>query len=169
MEKAFDFGKFFGTLYLLKSLIMRHLHKFIGIFILAIIVYACSSPADGLKQKKEEEKPVVIANDSLEYEVIIFDVGFNNFLASRAKPRGFYTKSYMENWNQIYVINWNMRAQNPLRFNANIYGNIINYDRNIDYGFEVNYKLFNYFQFAQQKYNMRLDGGTGRPIRIRSF
>jgi len=25
----------------------------------------------------------------------------------------------------------------------------------------VNYKLFNYFQFAQQKYKIRLDGGSG--------
>ena len=38
---------------------------------------------------------------------------------------------------------------------------------NIDYGMDVNYKLFNYFQFAQQKYKMRLDGGLGAPVRIR--
>jgi len=62
------------------------------------------------------------------------------------------------------VITWNQRAQNPLRFNTNIYENIINYQQNIDYGYEVNYLLFNYFLFAQRKYNMSLGGGfrTGR-------
>jgi len=144
---------------------MRYLQKIIGVFILAVLVYACSSsPVKNLKTKKEE--PVVIANDSLEYEIIIIDIGFNFYLNSIAKPVGFYSQSYLERWNRIYVSTWNMRANNP-RFNANIYENRIDYDHNIDYGMDVNYKLFNYFQFAQQKYRMRLDGHSGPPVRIR--
>ncbi len=145
---------------------MRHLHKFIGILILTVIVYACSSsPAKSLKKEKEE--PVVIANDSLEYQIIVFDVGFNNYLNSIAKPIGYYSQNYLENRNRIYVTNWNIRAQNPLRFDPNIYGNVIDYNPHTDYGMDVNYKLFNYFQFAQIKYRTRLDGGSGPPVRIR--
>ena len=36
---------------------------------------------------------------------------------------------------------------------------MIDYQQNIDYCYEVNYKLFNYFLFAQQKYKMDLGGG----------
>ncbi|MEQ6123145.1 DUF6146 family protein [Pseudotenacibaculum sp. MALMAid0570] len=146
---------------------MRHLHKILGVFILGILVYACSSTSSkNLKIDKNKEEPVVIANDSLEYEVIIFDTGFQAYLSSTAKPMGFYSQTFLENWNRIYVLNWNMRARDPIRFDPNIYGNVIDYDHKINYGMEVNYKLFNYFQFAQRKYRMRLDGGSGAP-RIR--
>jgi len=148
---------------------MRHLQKIIGVIILSILLYACgSSPTKDIVQSKEKkEEAVVIANDSLEYEVIIFDVGFNAYLASIAQPIGFYSQNYLENWNNIYIINWNIRAQNPTRYDPNIYGNVIEYDRKIDYGMEVNYKLFNYFQFAQRKYKMRLDTGATNGVRIR--
>ena len=145
---------------------MRSLYKIIGVLLLSILMYACSSsPLKNGKTIKEEA--VVIANDSLEYEVTIFDIGFNNYLNSIAKPVGFYSQNYLENWNNIYVTNWNIRAQNPTRYSQDIYQNIIYYSANIDYGMDVNYKLFNYFQFAQQKYKMRLDGGLGAPVRIR--
>lgn len=145
---------------------MRHLHKIIGVLILSIMVYACSSSSLKNGTTKKEE-PVVIANDSLEYEVIIFDIGFNYYLNSIAKPVGYYTQNYLENWNRTYITTWNIRAQNPTQFDQNIYANIIDYNFKIDYGMDVNYKLFNYFEFAQQKYNMRLDGGSGSPVRIR--
>ena len=78
-----------------------------------------------------------------------------------------YSIDYLENKNAIYVINWNMRALNPSRFDSSIYENVIEYNSQVNYGLEVNYKLFNYFQFAQQKCNMRLDGGTGPLGKIR--
>jgi hypothetical protein len=68
----------------------------------------------------------------------------------------------LENKNTIYVANWNMRASNPSRFDPSIYENVIEYNPQVEYGLEVNYKLFNYFQFAEQKYNIRLDQGSRR-------
>lgn len=140
---------------------MRHLHKILGILLIGVIFYACSSsPSKSLTTKKEE--PVVIANDSLEYEIIIIDIGFNAYLKSVAKPMGFYSQSFLEARNNIYVTNWNFRAQNPLKYDGSIYENVIQYSPRINYGMEVNYKLFNYFQFAQQKYKMSLDGTQPR-------
>lgn len=140
-----------------------------ALFILGIVLYSCgvSSTDNVVKKGNEKEEPVVIANDSLEYEIIIFDIGFNTWLNSIAQPIGYYTQNYMENLNRIYVTNWNNRVLNPGQYDANIYNNIINYEFGIDYGLEVNYKLFNYFLFAQQKYKMRLDNGVGPSPRIR--
>ncbi|MGY0426883.1 MAG: DUF6146 family protein, partial [Polaribacter sp.] len=116
-----------------------------------------SSP---LKHKStEKEPPVVIANDSLEYEITIIDPGFTAYLNSTAHPAGFYSQQYLESRNIFWVNSWNIRAQNPLRYNSDIYENVIDYQSNIDYGYDVNYKLFNYFLFAQRKYNMNLGGG----------
>jgi hypothetical protein len=38
-----------------------------------------------------------IANDTLEYEVIIIDPGFSTWLASRSLPRNYHSQSYLEN------------------------------------------------------------------------
>ena len=35
---------------------------------------------------KQKEKPVVIANDSLEYEIIILDIGFTLYLNTMPGP-----------------------------------------------------------------------------------
>ncbi|AUC83879.1 hypothetical protein CW731_00615 [Polaribacter sp. ALD11] len=116
-----------------------------------------SSPINKVRTPKEE--PVVIANDSLEYKIIIIDPGFTLYLATTAQPEGFYSQNYLEARNSAWVVSWNQRAQNPINFNPNIYENSIDYQPTINYGYEVNYKLFNYFLFAQRKYKMSLGGG----------
>lgn len=143
---------------------MKTLKKILPLIIIGFFLWACgSSPINNSVTEKEE--PVVIANDSLEYKIIIIDVGFNNFLNSVAKPEGFYSQQYLEARNKVWVVIWNQRANNPNQFNPNIYENVIDYQPFVDYGYEVNYKLFNYFLFAQQKYKMNLGGGF-RPNRI---
>ena len=81
-----------------------------------------------------------------------------------AKPEGYYSQDYLESRNTFYVTEWNNRVRSPLQYNRNIYENIIDYQSNVDYGYDVNYKLFNYFEFAQQKYKMSL-GTSGKYTR----
>ncbi len=100
---------------------------------------------------------VRIANDSLEYEVIIIDPGFNNWLYSRAKPRGFYGQPYLENKNRFWVTEWNNRVINPQRY-GDMYLMRIDYDPMINYGYEVNYLLYNYLVYFQNANNQRLGG-----------
>ncbi len=143
---------------------MKFIKYVLSILILSTFLWACgSSPIK--KEKTDKEKPVVIANDSLEYEVIIIDIGFNLFLNSFAHPRGYYTQDFLESRNRIFVTNWNIRAQNPNRFDNNIFENVIDYQPHINYGYEVNYLLFNYFMFAQQKYKITLGAGFSGRIR----
>jgi len=98
------------------------------------------------------EGAVRIANDSLEYEIIIFDIGYETYLNTIAKPEWYYTQNYLETKNRFYVTEWNIRALNPLRYNPDIYENVIDYNFNTNYGLEVNYKLYNYFKFVEYKY-----------------
>ncbi len=106
----------------------------------------------------ESGDTVAISNDSLEYEIIIIEPGFNTWLQSVARPEGYYSQNFLESRNHIYVINWNQRVTEPFRYNPDLYTMRIDYDPNIDYGYEVNYKLYNYFIYFQRKYNQRLAG-----------
>ncbi|UOB17392.1 DUF6146 family protein [Abyssalbus ytuae] len=139
-----------------------------GILIFVIIFSSCGSShtnnnenlnitnAEKEAFNSQKGEPVKIANDSVEYEIIIIDPGFYTWLNSIAMSRGYYSQQFMENRNQIYVINWNQRVLNPSRYNPNLYEMQINYDPDIDYGYEVNYQLYNYFLYFQRKYNQRL-------------
>ncbi len=111
---------------------------------------------------KDSKDIVRIANDSLEYEVIIMDPGFNSWLAGHSKPRGFYSETYLEGRNQIYVSEWNMRASQPQRY-GDLYAMRIDYDPNIHYGYEVNYLIYNYMVYFQITNNQKFGGFTPRP------
>ncbi len=137
---------------------MKLFKQIVFYFLISIILWSCGTNSIGVSTTEKEE-PVVIANDSLEYEIIIIDPGFSYFLNSVAQQKGFYSQEYMEARNRVWVNTWNQRARNTLSFNPNIYENIIDYQSTINYGYEVNYKLFNYFLFAQRKYKMSLGGG----------
>lgn len=121
----------------------------------SFFLFACGKPTY-ITNKTTQEQPVIIANDSLEYQIIIIEQGFNLYLNTIAKPVGFYSQNYLENKNTFYVNAWNNRVNTPFTYNPNIYENLIDYNTNVNYGYDVNYKLYNYFQFAERKYAMRL-------------
>ncbi|WP_350291776.1 DUF6146 family protein [uncultured Croceitalea sp.] len=134
------------------------------ILFLFLILSSCGTQKEVLNISDEEkqvfesgnEEPVEISNDETEYEIIIIEPGFYTWLQSIARPEGYYSQSFLEGRNQLLVINWNQRVLQPNRFNPNLYELQINYDSQIDYGYEVNYKLYNYFIYFQRRYNQRL-------------
>lgn len=143
---------------------IENMKNILYILVVFGFIMACntSKPATSKKSKTEkavantENDTVSIANDELEYQIIIIEPGFNFWLASRAQPEGFYSQQFLENRNRIYVMEWNQRVLQPQRFNPNLYELRIDYQNDIDYGYEVNYKLYNYFIYFQLTYNQRL-------------
>lgn len=142
--------------------------NWILIVLFLVFLISCSASKNGTIVAKNESNAKVsdtvrIANDDLEYEVIIIDPGFNTWLVSQARPRGFYSESYLEGRNQIYVTEWNNRAMQPQRYNPNLYEMQINYDRSIHYGYEVNYLIYNYMIYFQITNKQQLAGFVPRP------
>jgi len=134
--------------------------KVVGLAILILgTMLSCTTHKSLVSDSKiatvEKKDTIRIANDSLAYEITIIDSGFDSWLAT-AKPRSFYSLSYLENSNYRYVTEWNNRALQPFRYNSNLYEMQIDYRRDIHYGLEVNYLLFNYFQFFQSRYKQKL-------------
>ena len=99
-----------------------------------------------------------IANEALEYEVTIIDGGFTSWLNTRAFPRNYYSESYLESKNRLYVSEWNSRASQPMRYDSNLYEMQINYDYSVHYGYEVNYLIYNYMIYFQNTYKQKLFG-----------
>ena len=141
--------------------------KFYPIFLaLLLVVAACSSTKESVKISQEEqeifgiqaeaEQDVAIAEEESNYQLIIMDLGFNRWLRSIAHPRGHYSQNFLESRNRIFVIEWNNRVIMPTVYDPLLYELQITYDPNVDYGYEVNYQLYNYFIYFQRKYKQRL-------------
>ena len=154
------------SLNLYKNRSMRNLLLFVFV---GLMIYSCSSTGGPATQTHDPydadtlsvgNDTVRIANDSLEYEILIIDPGFATFLASKALPEGHYSLNYLENKNQFLVADYNQRVDQPFNYNRNIYEQKINYSPNIEYGYEVNYKLYNYFVYLTYRYNQRFSVST---------
>lgn len=135
-------------------------------FIFGFLIYSCSSTKQPNNQKGLSEKENVvatqsdtvrIANDSLEYEILIIEPGFNSFLVTQ-QPRGYYGITYLETRNRLYVNAYNQRVLQPQQYDPNLYMQQINYLPQIHYGYEVNYLLYNYFVFFERRFKQNLTG-----------
>jgi hypothetical protein len=104
----------------------------------------------------KEADTVEIVDPESNYEIIIIEPGFNVWLQTIARPPGYYSQTFLENRNRFLVVAWNNRVLNTMQFNPQLYQMQIDYDPRIDYGYDVNYKLYNYFIFFQRRYNQRL-------------
>ena len=107
----------------------------------------------------QKSDTLTIKNDSLEYEVTIIDPMFNSWLVGNARPVGFYSLEYLESYNRNFVFDWNYKYI-TLTTNER-YQFYIDYNSNIRYGYEVNYMLFNYFQYIKVRTGDKL-GIRGR-------
>ena len=115
--------------------------------------YKSAAPTSTL----EENDTIRIKNDSLEYEILIIEPGFYNWLATQ-QPRGYYGQQFLEARNQMWVMEYNRRVLNPQQFDPNLYVQQINYEFGVDYGYEVNYLLYNYLKYFQRTYNQKFPG-----------
>ena len=112
-------------------------------FILFVFSLAACATQQNVQIKEldpEEEK------DSVTYELIVLDPGFESWFISNSKPDWYHSQNYYESWNQRYVQAWNYHSFGT-RYSQLLEGNI-NYDSQEDYGLEINHKLFYYFQYV---------------------
>lgn len=136
--------------------------------LIVVIIVGLAISCNSSKSFSENDKPklesdtVRIANDEIEYEVTIIDVGFSSWFNTNARPRNYYSQNYLEARNKIWVLEWNRRAMMPLQFNSNLYEMQINYDSFTDYGYEVNYMIYNYLVYFQIANNQKLGGFIAR-------
>ncbi len=128
-----------------------------SLFIIVItltVLASCQTQKGITKDSDSGLKIEETESDSTQYELLIFDIKFDSFLVTQP-PMEFYSQNYYETWNIQYVIEWNIRHNNPSRY-GDFYESQIDYIQSIDYGIELNYKLYNYFLFIEKEYGITL-------------
>ena len=75
--------------------------SFFIVFVIMLSIISCKTKNINSQNSSKSVvgDTVKIANKELEYEVIIIDVGFSNWLISRAFPRNYHSESFLENKN----------------------------------------------------------------------
>ena len=142
--------------------------KFLLLALIVTLVFIGCGPTKDTTVSTSDEinlkdnDTIRIANAEQEYEIIIIEPGFNNWMIARARPPGYYSQQFLENRNIIFVTEWNNRVLNPHNFDPNLYQMTIDYNSSIDYGYEVNYTLYYYFIYFQRTYKQRLAGFVPR-------
>ncbi|ESU25123.1 hypothetical protein FEDK69T_00900 [Flavobacterium enshiense DK69] len=150
---------------------------YILVVTLVTIMFGCNSTSKPVAENNPNAKTVAenksnnttsdslwIKNPEIKYEILIIDGGFNPWLQSTAKPRGVYTQKQLESRNAPWIIEWNNRVRSPkTKLDSQLFNLHIDYDTGTDYGYEVNYLLYNYLVYFQLKNNIRLGGFTPRP------
>ena len=96
------------------------------------------------------EKPSHENNDSIEYELVIFDPGFEVWYFALGQQEGYYSQSYLEHWNRQLVQQWNSFIPKPGRRDCTPETYLI-YDTGVDYGLTLNHRLFMYFRYVHEK------------------
>lgn len=128
-----------------------------------VTAFGCST--SNMQEKKISKKgnlttndTVKIINEEINYEIIIIDPGFNSWYVSYAKPRNYYSQNYLETRNRDWVIGWN----NLFMRGSRLIDMSIDYQNNTNYGYEVNYMLFNYLTYFQLSNKINLGGFVPR-------
>lgn len=121
---------------------------YVFIIVGAILLYSCGSQKDVVRIESESDNV-----DSVEYILIVDELGFESWMATNSKRIWYYSDAYYKTWNSIYVIEFNHRVLTGADYP---FIETIFYDTSIDYGVALNYRLYWYFMFIQEKYNVTL-------------
>jgi hypothetical protein len=133
------------------------------LFIASVFQFSCNSNKNFSTENTEKltSDTIHISNPDLEYDVIIIDAGFSTWFNTFAKPKNFYSQSYLEARNRIWIAEWNFRASSPITY-GNMYEMPIDYNNSTDYGYHVNYMIYNYLVYFQITNKQKLGGFTAR-------
>ncbi|MFH1118682.1 MAG: DUF6146 family protein [Bacteroidota bacterium] len=126
--------------------------KKLMVFILAVFsIWSC------IQQKKIAGSPdsvPVILLDSTEYEITIIDPDFEQWYLLHYSPAKDRSNDFYRSKNNLGINNWNHY------FTTNKYsqvvGSSIDVNPGIDYGIEVNRKLYWYFIYIEDNFKIRL-------------
>jgi hypothetical protein len=128
---------------------MKKLILWAGILLL---IAACSTPKGIVKVKSIAEE-TTSEDDSLEYSLETFDSRFETWYMMHGGPASYRSQSYYETWNRQYVSEWNYKATTGRN---SFFEPIIGYEPTVDYGFELNHKLFYYFMYVERELKIQV-------------
>jgi hypothetical protein len=113
---------------------------------IALLIWGCSPVKQALKTSATLKHTV---QDSTEYEIQIIDPQFDQWYVFNYSPAKDYSKEYYQGKNLVGVTNWNYYYTSG-RY-SRIIISLIDYRPDVDYGIEVDRKLYWYFKYIQSE------------------
>jgi hypothetical protein len=125
-----------------------------SVFLLLIILAAIQTVGFSQTMKwMDNIKNDTVSVDSVEYQLIILDPAFDTWLEGKPS-KNFYSNNYYIQKNRLYVYEWNLRYTSE---NSNgLYDNYIDYNPEVDYGIDINYRLYYYFKYFEETNHIKL-------------
>lgn len=123
--------------------------------VLLLLLPACALFSPGSSQEAADLL-IKSESDSTEYELVVFDQGFETWLLMQ--PQNHHSLEYYRSRNRTYVTEWNSRFMNARRYRGE-YGSYIDYDPSVDYGLDFERRLYYYFKYFEETNGVRLDPG----------
>lgn len=114
---------------------------------IGILLFAASCSTQKKLTDKKVKPPEIEQKDSVQYDLETFDGRFETWYTLQNSPSQYHSQSYYEMWNKQYVSAWDAKAMNPSK--NPFFEPIVGYDPATNYGFELNHKLFYYFQYVE--------------------
>lgn len=118
------------------------------IFLLPVILmllFSCNAPKQ--LATNQEAPTLEESGNDMEYDVEMFNEQFESWYLIQDSPSTYRTQAYYENWNKQYVAAWNIKCASPQ--DGWDFDRVVGYNPSEDYGFELNHKLFYYFQYVE--------------------
>lgn len=128
--------------------------KYFALLLLFIPACALFSPGSS---HETADLQIQSESDSTEYELVVFDQGFETWLLMQ--PSQEHSLTYYKSKNRMYVSEWNYRYMSPRRYRGN-YESHLDYDPFIDYGLEFERRLYYYFKYFEETNRVRLIPGS---------
>jgi hypothetical protein len=119
--------------------------------IMALVVWACSPVREVSKTSATLTQN---SKDTTEYEIIIVDIGFDTWYLTNYSEAKDRSNEYYRYKNMVAVANWNDYYH--LGRYDRVIESYIDYRPGIDYGIELNRKLFWYFKYVKSEYGINL-------------
>ena len=123
---------------------------FLFVFIV-LIAWSCT------QQKKitQSQRPQTsIIEDNTEYNILIIDPAFDRWFMMRYSTSMDRSNEFYQGMNNIGVQNWNdyyHRGKYP-----EVIGSFLSYNTSIDYGLDVNRRLYWYFKYIEENFKIRI-------------
>ncbi|MFA6334982.1 MAG: DUF6146 family protein [Bacteroidales bacterium] len=133
---------------------MKTILKISALALLSVLMFSCVTQREinDSRAGRLGIRDTTSVKDSTEYELIVFDPGFDYWLNSHNFSKNQYSNSYLQSLNNQYVQEWNRRYSTGDRRIESY----IDYNVSTNYDFEFNYKLFMYFKYFEQTYRTKL-------------
>lgn len=145
----------------MKTLKCEVMKRFVFWMVVLILGWACSTQKGVVKVNTVEGKEMT--TDSVEYQMETFDAKFETWYQMQNNPSQYRSQSYYETWNKQYVTAWNQNAHDSRK--SWFFETIIGYDPTTDYGFELNHKLFYYFQYVENVLKIKIMPGSPKVVK----